>query len=831
MQTRHGKAFELRTKATENFIRGSARRASQNNSVDENHPVFRTECRKTEVIKVEQDTSFIVYDGVVAADPRWRTLSTSGPRKLSRYAVRQAVGLAPAWWLSKAPCQAVNLCRGIGKERSSVTHKKNTMAMMMCFSSATENHREHASVSTAAHWCHWTCGMLGLAMLMMSCAVEGPADGPASFDRGFADLPDEDFHLSRFFVSWGGTATEPFFNFVREAKPQIVQAGFYGPMFHGYADDPRSTGYPMQLPIAGQQAALSSQVETNRKLHELGVKVVGHFQMVNVIADAEKQDGFLDFYENRWDENLLGPKPHADVKELLQRNANGDPIIQKHYVDYFGLCLNSPFTRQMLKRMLDVAFDAGVDGIMSNYNYRWNCVCRYCQDAFGKWLAQHYSAAQLQQRFGIADLSTHRFEVIPGAIPGYPDTKTATPLHWEAQRFAATNFKERFDELLIEYGRSRKPDLIIATWNHLGDVGESDERAFTPIEMWGRGEHYFWYSANYPPSRLAEHYAQDGWLNCLYIRALGGGKPFMLGKYEGIRIRHGIAEGVATGGGGMGLQVPYSDPAGFEAGVSYFRFLREHDDLYHRVSIHAEVALLLPRQSILAGHPESLDSFRTLGHALNEDQVLLDVVVDQKLSSLRLSGYRAVILPNARCLSDAQCAMLRNYVRRGGVLIATEDTGADDETGAARAKPVLADLFERNKRAVLQECDPAILEESLSKATGGALSHVTAPWTLRVAAYRSPERLMLHLVNYNRDESHDAQGGAANERPIPEKHIAVSLRLPADLRQASVQSVRLLSPDAAEDKDLAWQVRDGRVSFVVPEVLVYGVVTIQLATE
>jgi hypothetical protein len=58
-----------------------------------------------------------------------------------------------------------------------------------------------------------------------------------------------------------------------------------------------------------------------------------------------------------------------------------------------------------------------------------------------------------------------------------------------------------------------------------------------------------------------------------------------------------------------------------------------------------------------------------------------------------LSRYSVIYVPNAVCLSDSQCEMLREYVQRGGRVVATHLTSAADEFGHLRGDFALADLF------------------------------------------------------------------------------------------------------------------------------------------
>lgn len=54
-----------------------------------------------------------------------------------------------------------------------------------------------------------------------------------------------------------------------------------------------------------------------------------------------------------------------------------------------------------------------------------------------------------------------------------------------------------------------------------------------------------------------------------------------------------------------------------------------------------------------------------------------------------LSRYEVIILANVSCLSEEEATALDAYVRNGGVVIATGDTGFYDETGNERDEPVL----------------------------------------------------------------------------------------------------------------------------------------------
>ena len=55
--------------------------------------------------------------------------------------------------------------------------------------------------------------------------------------------------------------------------------------------------------------------------------------------------------------------------------------------------------------------------------------------------------------------------------------------------------KNAYDDVFIAYGRSVKPDLILAAWLHGHYTpAPADERLMLPPELWAKGEDYIWYS-------------------------------------------------------------------------------------------------------------------------------------------------------------------------------------------------------------------------------------------------------------------------------------------------------------------------------------------------
>jgi hypothetical protein len=77
--------------------------------------------------------------------------------------------------------------------------------------------------------------------------------------------------------------------------------------------------------------------------------------------------------------------------------------------------------------------------------------------------------------------------------------------------------------------------------------------------------------------------------------------------------------------------------------------------------------------------------------ALIEEHIPYNVVTS--LDQATLEGCLTLVLPNAACMSEAEAAAVRTYVRQGGGLVCTDRTSLFDETGAALADYRLADLL------------------------------------------------------------------------------------------------------------------------------------------
>jgi hypothetical protein len=93
-------------------------------------------------------------------------------------------------------------------------------------------------------------------------------------------------------------------------------------------------------------------------------------------------------------------------------------------------------------------------------------------------------------------------------------------------------------------------------------------------------------------------------------------------------------------------------------------------------------------------HPgDLLDSVQGALDLLSYTHYPLDAVPDWGLKEETLQQYGMVILPETEVLANAQGEIVRNYVRAGGVLVASGRCGLKDEKGRERDDFLLADVL------------------------------------------------------------------------------------------------------------------------------------------
>lgn len=97
--------------------------------------------------------------------------------------------------------------------------------------------------------------------------------------------------FTRLIAHWAEYGDADYLDFVKDAKPEICQIGFYGGHFYSLVHTPDYKGYPAHFPVQGIDACGKWFEERNAAIHKLGAKVVGHFNVSFMVGEPESKDG------------------------------------------------------------------------------------------------------------------------------------------------------------------------------------------------------------------------------------------------------------------------------------------------------------------------------------------------------------------------------------------------------------------------------------------------------------------------------------------------------------------------------------------------------------
>ena len=142
----------------------------------------------------------------------------------------------------------------------------------------------------------------------------------------------------------------------------------------------------------------------------------------------------------------------------------------------------------------------------------------------------------------------------------------------------------------------------------------------------------------------------------------------------------------------------HEDTRGFKAPAELYLFMKKNIDYYDGDVSGATVALVYSQETLVYyGRSDKearyLDGFRGFEKALQENQVPFDILSTKVLDAKHLSRYRVLVLPTLACMSEETAGALRSYVRQGGSIVATFETGLYDLSGTKREDYAIGDLL------------------------------------------------------------------------------------------------------------------------------------------
>jgi hypothetical protein len=458
-----------------------------------------------------------------------------------------------------------------------------------------------------------------------------------------------------------------------------------------YAYFPTKSGYPIHPDLKGDPMR-----ETLTGLRKAGLRTIAYIPLNHPFMSIESND----------------PR-YAD---WTKRFKDGTPMVTSHYGwgHYFEGCLNSPIrdvatalTAEVLSYDFDILyFDGPYQGMDHGSEF---CNCTHCQSAhakrFGKPIPDQRTCS-LDER--IQYIQWMRDEVFLGFfrevremirntrdVPVlFNDTALLSKSEWRSHlfpvadgfMFEAANTPE---EKLFNLQLGKSTGKVI--WTYLGHHTEYNREHMNDQSVRG------WYS--YP--------------------------------VEGQELLLDGATATAAGAGCVywGLQRFFYEtgrPTAFESGRhvrEMFSFQQKHNEVLRTLASRPQVGILVGDQTInwYAGsrfvHSTYGNYYHGAFNLLKSLCIESEPFLDWRMTPELLAKYATVFVPNAACLSDAQCSMLRSHVESGGTLFATHLTSVADEYGRVRSNFGLADVF----GAAFLDAEPIECPDLYLKPVNGAL--------------------------------------------------------------------------------------------------------------
>ena len=130
-----------------------------------------------------------------------------------------------------------------------------------------------------------------------------------------------------------------------------------------------------------------------------------------------------------------------------------------------------------------------------------------------------------------------------------------------------------------------------------------------------------------------------------------------------------------------------------------YQFVKTNEKLLEQHVPVSKIGIYYSGATRLSYHKKSMEEdqfgtdIRGFENVVMENHIPNDFILDDQITVQKLKKYKVVILPNVRCMSDAEVEMLKNYVREGGNIIATYITSLYDEKGRERKDFALSEVF------------------------------------------------------------------------------------------------------------------------------------------
>jgi glycosyl hydrolase family 42 (putative beta-galactosidase) len=298
----------------------------------------------------------------------------------------------------------------------------------------------------------------------------------------------------------------------------------------------------------------------------------------------------------------------------------------------------------------------------------------------------------------------------------------------ETKRFWAES-NSRNHELIKQWGSGEngRQFVVVPNWGNMQN-GEDVEFRLPighDVKRWLPFMDMLFWEDDGEPGRIAPGLYLDFALEYRFALSHGvrsGNMANLPGDEATADVAH--AEVSASGGSAFIQRMPEFP----ELRNAYTRLYREFGDWYDDYESAARVGLIFSIENLHMENNEHAREAYRLNHWLCDQGVPHDLLIERQVRERDiLSGYDVVIAPRLRYIRDRECAALVEFVRNGGTLVVTGDTGTHNILGVGREEnPILgmaANAMEYDGYSIYERGGVVIFTDSLDRLL--PLGHVT----------------------------------------------------------------------------------------------------------
>jgi len=391
------------------------------------------------------------------------------------------------------------------------------------------------------------------------------------------------------------------------------------------------------------------------------------------------------YFNVHWYSREFG-KEHPNWQQVKE---DGNPI-DDVYTTGTSFCVNSPYRQWVFQIVRDLC-EYDIDGIFYDgpIFFASTCYCESCRELFEKRTGQ--------------------------SIP--PKSKRDQPLWRELIDFQSDSIAKFLSES-NSIIKDADPEILFcmnanSNWP-FWPTGRDNHKIIMHTDLLGAEGGFIYNDLNqtpiYKPGIAAKLLRSQSRGKPAVVFDCAGHKPWSWYLLPREEIDMLLAETLA---GGASFWIPFfpSDLSQPELGTvaSYCKLVAKNPEAFSGTDSMARVALLWPSASVEVYEGSSVpltdftkeiqakgvgdigQEFLGFYEGLARAQVPFDVIDEENFSDLL--RYDVVALPNAACLSRDSCLRLKEFVSKGGSLVASFETSLYDESDRRQHDFQLADLF------------------------------------------------------------------------------------------------------------------------------------------